>query len=364
MKRRSKIIRKDDQARRPKASKPKRRPKSSKPSRSNELRGRTQELTEALEQRTATSEVLGLISSSPGELSSVFDAILANALRLCDADTGHVLQAEAGALSVAVMRGGRPEYAQFLLERGPWRPAPNSAPAEAMEERRPVQIADMRETSSFTAGGQTTIAAVELAGARTVLMVRMIADEKAIGMIVIYRTIVRPFSDKQIELVENFAKQAVIAIENARLLGELRQSLEQQTATSEVLEVISSSPGDLEPVVTSMLRNAVRICDATFGNIHRWDGEALHLVAAHNTPPAFVETRRRSPNRPHPKSSVGRMIETKAVVHVTDAKEQPGYAIDRDPASVAAVELGGVRTVLYVPMLKDNELMGAFTLSR
>ena len=112
------------------------------------------------------------------------------------------------------------------------------------------------------------------------------------------------------------------------------------------------------------LENAVQICDATFGNIYRWGGEALQLVAAHNTPPAFAEARRRSPDPPHPTSAVGRMIETKAVVHVADAKEQPGYAIDRDAASVAAVELGGVRTVLAVPMLKEQELMGAFTLSR
>jgi signal transduction histidine kinase len=171
-------------------------------------------------------------------------------------------------------------------------------------------------------------------------------------------------TDKQIELVQNFAAQAVIAIENARLLNELRQALEQQTATSQVLQVISSSPGELEPVFASMLENAVHICDATFGNIYRWGGEALQLVAAHNTPPAFAEARRRSPDPPHPTSAVGRMIETRAVVHVADAKEQPGYAIDRDAASVAAVELGGVRTVLAVPMLKEKELMGAFTLSR
>ena len=113
-----------------------------------------------------------------------------------------------------------------------------------------------------------------------------------------------------------------------------------------------------------MLRNAIHICDATFGNILRWDGEALHLAASHNTPPAFAEARRRSPNRPNPKSPVGRMIETKAVVHIADAKKQPGYSIERDPALVAAVELGGVRTVLYVPLLKENELVGAFTLSR
>ena len=201
-------------------------------------------------------------------------------------------------------------------------------------------------------------------GVRTLLFVPMLKENDLIGSFSLFRQEVRPFTDKQIELVQNFAAQAVIAIENARLLNELRQALEQQTATSQVLQVISSSPGELEPVFASMLENAVHICDATFGNIYRWGGEALQLVAAHNTPPAFAEARRRSPDPPHPTSAVGRMIETRAVVHVADAKEQPGYAIDRDAASVAAVELGGVRTVLAVPMLKEKELMGAFTLSR
>ena len=172
-------------------------------------------------------------------------------------------------------------------------------------------------------------------------------------------------------MVKNFAAQAVIAIENARLLNELRQrttdlseALEQQTATAEVLQVISSSPGDLQPVFAAMLENAVRICDAGFGNIHRWDGEAIHLVATHNTPPAFAEARRGSPNPANPKTSLGRMVATKAVVHVADASKEPGYAEVRDASSVAAVELGGVRTALYVPMLKENELVGVFTLSR
>src|SRR5271169_2780592 len=150
----------------------------------------------------------------------------------------------------------------------------------------------------------------------------------------------------------------------ARLTRELKEAIEQHTATSEVLRVISGSPSDLQRVFATMLGNAVRICDAKFGNIHRWDGDAFYLVAAHNTPPAFVEARRHSPGRPSPKSSHGRMMATKAVVHVADAAEAPGYTQERDPAAVAAVELGGVRTALYVPMLKENELIGSFTLSR
>ena len=180
-----------------------------------------------------------------------------------------------------------------------------------------------------------------------------------------------PFTDREIELVVTFADQAVIAIENARLFEaeqqrtrELTESLEQQTATSEVLQVISSSPGDLEPVFETMLENAVRICDATFGNIHRWDGEALHILASLNTPAAFAEFRKRSALRPSPEAPFGRMVATKTVVHVTDLSADPAYIEQRAPTVVAAVELGSVRTILYVPMLKENELIGAFTLSR
>ena len=196
----------------------------------------------------------------------------------------------------------------------------------------------------------------------------MLKDDNLIGAFGIYRHEVRAFSDKQIDLVRNFANQAVIAIENTRLLNELRQrtndlteSLEQQTATTEVLQIISSSPGDLEPVFAAMLEKAVRICDARFGNIYRWDGEALHLATTHNAPPAYAEERRRVPHyHPSPKIGVGRMVATKKAVHVVDAAIEPAY-IERHPAYIAAVELGGVRTYLTVPMLKDNELIGAFS---
>ena len=191
------------------------------------------------------------------------------------------------------------------------------------------------------------------------------------GVMTLGRKSVRPFTDKQIELAETFADQAVIAIENVRLFEaeqqrtrELTESLEQQTATSEVLQVISSSPGDLQPVFETMLENAARICDAKFGNIHRWDGDALHLVATHNTPPGFAEFRRRSPIRPNPKNVVGRTIATKTAVHVADLAAEQSYIEQRDPNYVAAVELGGVRTFLAVPMLKENELIGLFTLYR
>jgi adenylate cyclase len=185
-----------------------------------------------------------------------------------------------------------------------------------------------------------------------------------IGVIGLLRTVVKPFTEKQIELVTSFADQAVIAIENARLLSELRESLQEQTATSEVLQVISSSPGDLQPVFAAMLEKAVRICDATFGNIYRWDGDALQLVATHNTPPAYAEHRKHSPFRAEQNNSVAQMITSKKVVHLLDAAANETYATRRDPTVVAAVELGGIRSALIVPMLKEDELVGAFIVSR
>jgi class 3 adenylate cyclase len=188
---------------------------------------------------------------------------------------------------------------------------------------------------------------------------------------VLVRTQVKPFTEKQIALVQNFAAQAVIAIENTRLLNELRQrttdlteALEQQTATSEVLQVISSSPGDLEPVFATILEKAVRICDAKFGNIYRWDGEAFHLVAAQNTPPAFAEFRQRSPVHPDPKVGIGRMLTRKSFIHVDDLAAEPAVIERRDANAIAAVELAGVRTSLLVPMVKESVVIGALTLFR
>ena len=262
--------------------------------------------------------------------------------------------------------------------RAPFPPPPDSGLGRLVATKEVVEIADLRTEERYINRDPFTVAGVELAGIRTLLEVPMLKEGRLVGCIVIYRQEVAPFSHKQIELVKNFASQVVIAIENARLLNELRQrttdltertadlteALEQQTATSEVLQVISSTPGDLQPVFATMLENAVRICDATFGNIYRWDGEALHLAATHNTSPAYAEARRRSPFRPDPKDQLGRMVATKTTTHVADLAADPGYLERRLPATVDAVELGGVRTVLLVPMLKENELIGAFTLSR
>ena len=208
----------------------------------------------------------------------------------------------------------------------------------AAETKQLVHFADLREYVASNPTDKDAATFAKLSGVRTLLIMPMLKDREVVGTIVIYRQEVRTFNDREIELLESFAAQAVIAIENARLLNELRQSLEQQTATADVLQVVSSSLGDLEPVFATMLEKAVRICDATFGNIYRWDGEALHLVATHDTPPAFAEARKQS--LPSANRIVSSILKTKTPVHMPDAAALPGYIDRSDLAAVQSVELG------------------------
>ncbi len=342
---------------------------SSPVSQETEVAQLTRERDEALEQQKATSEVLKVISSAPGELETVFNSILQNATRICQAKFGNLWLREGDSFRITATYGAPPAYREYLQSEPVVVPDARSALGRIVSNREVVKIDDI--TTAPTYGSGMRVATVELAKARSLVGVPMLKENELIGVIAIYRQDVRPFTDKQIELVRNFAAQAVIAIENARLLNELRQrttdlteALEQQTATSEVLQVISSSPGELEPVFATMLANAVRICDAKFGNIFRWDGDVLRLIATHNTPPAFAEVRRRLPLRTAPENLIGRMVATKMVVHVADLAAEQAYVDQRSPQYVAAVELGGVRTFLAVPMLRENELVGAFILYR
>jgi class 3 adenylate cyclase/putative methionine-R-sulfoxide reductase with GAF domain len=327
------------------------------------------ELSEAREQQAATSKVLQIISSSPGDLQSVFATTLENAVRICDAKFGVIFRFDGEAFFFAADVGTPPGYAENLRRRGPFQAQPGG------HLERVFRTKQVSHTADYAAEGLRDHPPVKLGGARSTVDVPMLKDNELIGAFSIYRQEVRPFTDKQIELVKTFAAQAVIAIENTRLLNELRQrttdltertadlteALAQQTATSEVLEVISSSPGVLEPAFATMLENAVRICNAEFGNIYSWNGEALRLLAAHNTPPAFADARMRSPA--HPTSHIRQMVDTKTVSHVADLAANEDY-IERHPGAVAAVELGGVRTFLAVPMLKENEMIGSFSLYR
>jgi PAS domain S-box-containing protein len=332
---------------------------------------RTRELSEALEQQTATAEVLSVISSSPGELGPVFQAMLENAVRICNAKFGNIYRWDDDALHLVASHNTPAAYAEHR-RRSPLRfnQMPESLRRMTVT-RAPMQVEDILALSEdVEKRNPVVVAGAELGGIRTVLNVPMLKENELIGAFIVSRQEVRPFTDKQIELVTNFAAQAVIAIENARLLNELRQrtedlteSLEQQTATSEVLEVISSSPGDLQPVFDTMLENAVRICDATYGNIYSRDGGSFRLVASHKTPPAFAEYRRRNPMTGSGAHWADPMLRTKTIIHIADLTLERGFT-ERDPSFVAAVELGHARTALAVPMLKEGEIVGAFAVAR
>ena len=341
----------------------------------DDLTGRTADLTEALEQQTATSEVLRVISSSAGDLNPVFDVVLTNATQICEAIYGGLFLAEGEAFRTVALHNVPPAFAEARRREPLIHARPGTIFGRVAATKELVQIADVQSEPASLSDPR---AMIHLAGVRTLLIVPMIKDDELVGAVGIFRQEVRPFTGKQVELVKNFAAQAVIAIENARLLNELRQrtddlsqrttdlteALEQQTATSEVLQVISGSPGDLQPVFAAMLDNAARICDANFGNIFRWDGDALWLVATHNTPPAFAEHRRRVPFRPSQGNPIGDMLSANAAIHVADLAADERYIERRDPEVVAAVELGGIRTFVAVPMLKDKKLIGAVIVYR
>ena len=229
-----------------------------------------------------------------------------------------------------------------------------------------VHIPDVLEDPEYT-----WTKSIELAQYRTMLGIPLSREGVPIGVIALARRTVRPFTDRQIELMTTFADQAVIAIENTRLfeaeqrrMRELTELLEQQTATSEVLRVISSSPGDLPSVFATILDNAVRICEANFGNMYLWEDQTFDLAANFNTPSALVEYRRRSLVRPTPENSFGRVLATKSYVHIADLTNTKAYLEERDPSTVASVELGAIRTLVVVPMLKDDELIGLLTIYR
>ena len=329
----------------------------------NELRQRTDDLSEALDQQTATSEVLRVISASPGELEPVFASILENATRICQANFGILVLRESDAWRIGAMHNTPAAFTELRQREPVFRPGPLTAIARVADTKQPLHIFDAAEDVGYQERDPSAVIFVELAGVRTVLVVPMLKDNEVIGAFNIYRQEVRPFSDKQIELMGNFAAQAVIAIENTRLLSELRQSLEQQTATADVLRIISSSPGDLEPVFAAMLENATRICEANFGNMFLIEDGTFRTVAMHNAPAAYSNARTARPFRPPADSAPGRLVSSMDVVHVADLRTEPTY-LRRDPFSVTGVELAGIRTLLAVPMLKDNALVGAIHIYR
>ena len=317
------------------------------------------ELNEARAQQAATAEVLKVISSLRGELTPVFDKILRHAIRLCGATFGtlSLYLGEEGFRSVAT-HNAPPAFAE-LRHRVPVIRPPVMMSVAATKQL--AHILDLRE--QFDREHDPDSAAfVDLAGVRTVLCMPLLKDEEVIGALVIYRNVVEPFSEEQISLGQNFAAQAVIAIESTRLLNELRQSLEQQTATAQVLRVISSSTGDLAHVFATMLENATRICEANFGTLYLKDGDGFRATAMHNAPPEYEEARAQIVH-PSPHTTLWQAANTKQAVQIADAAKERGY-LEGEPFVVSAVKKGGYRSVLSVPMLHENQVAGVITIFR
>ena len=314
------------------------------------------ELRESLEQQTATADVLSVISSSPGELEPVFQSMLENAVRICQASFGNLSIYENDTFRHVALHNA-PEAWAAEQRRDPVAPRRSAHFLYRVADTKQIaHIADVTVENP-----DEPIARV--AGARTLLIVPMLKENALIGVVAIYRQEVRPFTDKQIELVKNFAAQAVIAIENTRLLNELRESLQQQTATAEVLRVISSSPGELDPVFQNLLENATRLCAADFGLMAQYNGSSFQLMAQLGGDPAYVEYLQREPFRPGPETLSGRVLQARGPVQIEDFAKSKGY-LDRDPVVVVAVEQGGVRTTMGVPMMRENELIGVVSLYR
>jgi two-component system NtrC family sensor kinase len=326
------------------------------------------ELAEALERQTAASEVLQVISSTPGDLEPVFQSLLENATRVCGAKFGSMLLREGDIVRQVALYNVPPAYADAYGTRT-FRPHPKGGAGQVIRTKQVAHIADLRTNPAYLEGDPTIVALSDLAGARTFVVVPMLRDAKLAGMISVYREEVRPFTDKQIELLTNFAAQAVIAIENTRLLNELRQrtndlseALEQQTATSEVLKVISTSPGELEPVFQAMLENAVRICGARFGNLFLCEGAGFRVGATHGAPPAYVDYMRSEPVFfQNPKVGLGLILKTKKLYHLADIAAAPTLG---DKLREATINLAGARTLMGVPMLKGDKVIGAIVIYR
>ena len=334
----------------------------------DEVQARTRELGEALEQQTATSEVLQVISSSTGDLEPVFQAMLANATRLCEAKFGVLLLCDSGGFRTVALHNAPPAFAEERRRNPLIHPPPGTGLRRLAETKQVAQVADMMQLKAYIDGDPFVVNSVDLGGYRTVINVPMLKENTLIGAISIYRQAVRPFTDKQIELVTSFANQAVIAIENTRLLNELRQrtddlseALEQQTATSEILRVISGSPTDVGPIFDAIVRNASRLCGGEYAIVTRYDGELLHLAAQHNPRPGTADaTAKFFPQVPLRETSItARALIDAAVVHVSDIDTE-----ELGPSARETYRRISLRAVLAVPMIYEGRPIGVVSVSR
>jgi len=330
----------------------------------DELRARTGDLEESLRYQTVTSDVLKVISRSTFDLKAVLDTVAETACRLCGAECAYILRRDGDVYRIAAAVAFSPEMKEAVrqlqeyLEQHPRVSGRGSITGRVMLEGRVVHVTDSASDPEYAFREATTLGKL-----RTQLGVPLLREGIVVGTINLGRQRVEPFTERQIELVRTFADQAVIAIENARLINETREALEQQTATAEVLQVINASPGDLMPVFDATLEKALRLCDAAFGILWTYDGEKLHTAALRGVPPALAEFLTGGPHPVDPDRAIGRLLRGEPVVHVADAAEDKPY-LSGDPLRRALVDRAGMRTLLGVPLRKENSLLGALTIYR
>jgi class 3 adenylate cyclase len=319
----------------------------------------TAERDAALAREAAMAEVLGVINSSPGDLTPVFDAMLEKALRLCDAAHGHILTYDGECFNLDAVRG-EPRFAEWARRHSRIRPE-FSVPFELLVRGEPLHHAvDIAATDAYRDGESAARAMVDIGGARSALTVALRREDALLGALGVYRQEVKPFTDREIALLENFAAQAVIAMENARLLTETREALDQQTATAEVLQVINSSPGDLAPVFDAMLGKAIRLCDGAQGTLWIFDGELMHVAAAAGYPAGLAQQLREW-REIHPFQR--RLARGERVFQIPDLAAEELYR-SGNTLTKAAVDIGGIRTAAFVALVKDAATLGGFTIGR
>ena len=320
------------------------------------------EQREALEQQTATAEVLQVINASPGDLAPVFQTMLDRALRLCGAAFGELARID-DEITTTVAISGMPAAFSQVRVGSQLRPGPGTTAWRIRHGENIVHVADLVDTEAYRDGDPVRRTLVDDGGARALLAVPLRKDDALLGLLSIFRQEPGPFSEKQVALLENFAAQAVIAMENARLLTEQREALERQTAMAEVLQVINANPGNLMPVFDAIMERSLRLGGAVFGALYTYDGERFHMAAIKGVPPEFEDYRRRHPQPTGADSPPGQLLATRRPVQVVDNMTHPFFAANPHERD-AQITLGGVRAVLALPLLKDGAVVGQLVIYR